>query len=149
RPRGDGRRRERPCGCETLQRPGRTLRNGPPARGLLLRRTAAGAYREDLSSRRAKLATAKAVASQPCLGALSSHRARRLGREFLRDLDIRSPRVGQKRYLRPRVRNDSRRRLELDAKRGDPLFELVEVLHIEAEMIDGASLRRRGCPHRG
>ena len=37
----------------------------------------------------------------------------------------------------------------LDAKRGDPLFELVEVLHIEAEMIDGASLGRRELSHPG
>ena len=39
------------------------------------------------------------------------------------------------------------RDLELGAKRGDPLFELVEVLHIEAEMIDGAPLGRRELSH--
>src|SRR5262249_60227070 len=60
---------------------------------------------------------------------------------------IGSPRVGQKRDFRPRVRDDSRRRFELDAHRGDPLLELVQVLHIEAEMIDGAPLRRGELSH--
>ena len=73
------------------------------------------------------------------------HRARHFaGARFSGQLDVGAPRIGEERDRRRRVRNLRVRPIELDAGRLELLAERLEVLHLEAEVIERAPLRADG-----
>ena len=61
---------------------------------------------------------------------------------MLGDLYIRSPWIGQERHLGLRIRNLPWGRIELQALSRESLFELLDVLDVEAEVIELAALGR-------
>src|SRR5947207_3191245 len=67
-------------------------------------------------------------------------------REVFRQFDVRSPRVGEKCHLDLRIGNRLWRHIELDAQGFKSLRKLVEILHLESDVVERSALRRF-APH--
>src|SRR5882724_7572174 len=62
-------------------------------------------------------------------------------RQVLAEFDVRSPGIGEKSNFDSRVRNLPRRGVELDARCLELFGKLVEVLHLEADVVERAAFR--------